>query len=235
MQREQKLVKTGGYYFLRKAIRVEGTIDLFINFFNMGNINKAAWATETGKIFNGMVLYAIAGAVYGILDPINSMASLASTLGVASGLGFLDVLCWIFLAGIIVAYILIFKGLAGFKTILAPADGNAIGKVRTSYILLLVAAAVDFIPLLGWVSSILYIIGFIMMLGAYSKLKNSATFPTDARSGASLLFISLILLVVGAVLGFIPLIGGWFNMVFSIIAYILTFLGWNKIKNASVE
>jgi uncharacterized membrane protein len=111
-------------------------------------------------------------------------------------------------------------------------DQKSIGKVRIAYILLLISVAVDFIPLMGWVSTVLGIIAFIYMLLGYSALKNSTTFPELARKGASLLFVALILLIVGYVLDFIPIVGDVLEGILSIVAYILTFLGGKKIKDA---
>jgi hypothetical protein len=44
----------------------------------------------------------------------------------------------------------------------------------------------------------------------------------------------MILLVVGWGLDFIPLVGDWLESLLTIIAYIMTLAGWNKIKNVAV-
>ncbi|GHT10201.1 hypothetical protein AGMMS4956_01170 [Bacteroidia bacterium] len=201
---------------------------------------NSQWLEVTKKVFNGILLYAGAGLLLGIFDPINSLVSagdgLAALGGVKNASGgagtFLSVLCNIFQAGVILGCILIYLGLTGFKNILEGTDKKSIGKVRIAYILLLIGVAVDFIPLMGWVSAILGIIALIYMLLGYSALKSSATFPELARKGASQLFIALILLIVGEVLDFIPVVGDVLQGILSIIAYILTFLGWKKIKDA---
>jgi hypothetical protein len=41
--------------------------------------------------------------------------------------------------------------------------------------------------------------------------------------------------MVGWVLDFIPLIGDWIEALLTIVAYILTLVGWSKIKNAVVD
>ncbi|GHT69073.1 hypothetical protein FACS189452_09570 [Bacteroidia bacterium] len=201
---------------------------------------NSQWLEVTKKVFNGILLYAGAGILLGIFDPINSLVSagdgLASLGGVKNASGgvgtFLNVFCNIFQAGVILGCILIYLGLTGFKNILEGADQKSIGKVRTAYILVLISVALDFIPLMGWVSAILGIIAFIYMLLGYSALKSSATFPELARKGASLLFVALILLIVGYVLDFIPVIGDVLEGILSVVAYILIFLGWKKIKDA---
>jgi uncharacterized membrane protein len=89
--------------------------------------------------------------------------------------------------------------------------------------------------MIGWIGGILNIIAFIMMLLAYSALKNSQTFPAGARRGAGSLFTSQILLIIGVVLGWIPLVGGIFSGILSIIAFILVFTGWATIKKTQLS
>ncbi|MDR1415083.1 MAG: hypothetical protein LBI96_04655, partial [Odoribacteraceae bacterium] len=59
----------------------------------------------------------------------------------------------------------------------------------------------------------------------------SGTFA--GRDGAALLFVAMILILVGWVLDFIPLAGDYIEAIFSIIAYILTLMGWSKIRKAT--
>jgi len=196
---------------------------------------KTQWSQETKKIFNGILLYSLGGIAYGILDPIDSLMSAGEMVGVTSGGGIISTLCYILLAAIIIGYVLTFLGLTGFRKILELNDATAIGKVRTAFILAIIAAGVSFIPLMGWAAGILNIIAFILMLLGYSALKTSTTFPELARKGASTLFVALILLLVGAIIGFIPFVGGIIEGVLSIIAYIMTLLGWKKIVNAATQ
>jgi hypothetical protein len=103
--------------------------------------------------------------------------------------------------------------------------------VRTAFILAVVAVVLDCLPLPGIIGGIVYLIAVILLLVGYNKLKNSSTFP--GGKGASVLFVAMILIVVGWVLDFIPLIGDWLEALLTIIAYIMTLSGWNKIKNAA--
>jgi len=200
-----------------------------------------SWSLVTKTIFTGVLLYALAGILYAILSPIEAFSSAFSTISSLSGGGgfagssVLSILSYILLVGIIVGYFLFFKGLSDFGKILEPADATAIGKVRTGVLLALIAAVVALIPFLGWVSTIIGIIAYILMLLGYSALKSSQTFPAQARNGASKLFLSLILLVIGAVIGFIPVVGSFIEGALSIIAFILVLLGWSTIKKASPD
>ena len=204
-------------------------------------ITQAQWSQTTKKIFYGILLYSIAGILYGIFDPINSLVGTGNMIssfaggGSMPGGGFISTLCNLLLAAIIIGYILAFLGLTGFKKILGTEDASAIGKVRTAFILAIIAAGVDFIPLMGWAAGIINIIAFILMLLGYAALKKSTTFPELARKGASTLFIALILLLIGALISFIPFIGSIINGVLGIIAYIMTLVGWKKIVNAKEQ
>ncbi len=197
------------------------------------------WSEKTKTIYNGVLLYSICNVLYAIFDPINSainsVSSFSSAFGApeVSGSGGLSIFCYILLAGVIVGYFLFLTGLSGFRPLLETEDAASIGKVRNGVILGLVATGVAFIPLMGWVSAILNIIAFILMLLGYSSLKNSATFPVKGKQGASKLFTAMILSLIGAVLGFIPLAGGFLEMVLDIIAFFMILSGWASIKNST--
>jgi hypothetical protein len=203
-------------------------------------MNKASWSQQTKKIFNGILLFSIAWIVYGIFEPIESLFSGIGTLASFSGASdptggagtVLSIITYLLLIGIGLGYILTIVGLGHFGTVLEDADKKAVGSVRTAFILALIAVALDFLPLPGIIGDILYLIAIILMLVGYSKLKKSPTFP--GGHGASTLFVAMILIVVGWGLDFIPFIGDWIESLLTIIAYIMTLVGWNKIKNAAV-
>jgi hypothetical protein len=187
------------------------------------------WSVETTKVFNGILLFVLSGIVYNILSPIESLLGIAGG-GVADTL---SIICYLLLVGIIAGYVLTLLGLSSFATILEDADGEAIRKVRLAFILVLIGTGLEFVSLLGFVCTVLYIIAYIIMLLGYSALKKSPTFP--ATKAASTLFTAMILLLIGAILDFIPLIGDFLEGVLNIIAYIMMFLGWSKIKNLNVS
>jgi hypothetical protein len=202
-------------------------------------MSNTSWSVETKKVFNGILLFSLSWIAYGIFSPIESLFSGIDTLafladapnptgGAVVGI---KLIAWLLLAGIGVGYVLTIIGLGTFRAILEPADGKAIGSVRTAFILALVAVALDALPLVpDIVGDIVYIVAVILMLVGYSRLKNSSTFAGE--SGASLLFVAMILIIVGWGLDFIPLVGDWIEGLLTVIAYVLTLVGWNKIKNA---
>jgi hypothetical protein len=203
-------------------------------------MNKTTWSVETKKIFNGILLFSLAWIAYGIVNPIESLlsgvdtlASFAGTSGTGGAGALLSVITYILLASIGVGYILTIIGLGKFRTILDAANGKAIGSVRTAFILALIAVVLDALPLIpGIVGDIVYLIAIILMLTGYGKLKGSSTFAGER--GASTLFVAMILILVGWVLDFIPFAGDLMEGLLTIIAYILTLVGWSKIKNVVV-
>jgi uncharacterized membrane protein len=203
-------------------------------------MNKTLWSQQTKKIFNGILLFSIAWIAYGIFEPIESLFSGIGTLASFSGASdptggagtALSIITYLLLIGIGLGYILTIVGLGNFGNILDEADKKAVGSVRTAFILALIAVVLDFLPLPGIIGGIVYLIAVILMLVGYGKLKKSSSFP--GGKGASTLFVAMILIVVGWVLDFIPLIGDWMEALLTIIAYIMTLVGWNKIKNAAV-
>lgn len=202
-----------------------------------------SWSKATGSIFKGILLYCIANVLYPIFDGVASLQSIGSGLAsfasggsvgdvLGGGPSALDIICWVLLAGIIIGVVLYVKGLGQFRQILEATDNTAVGKVRTGALLLIIAAAVDFIPFLGWVGGILSIIAYILMLIGFSTLKKSETFPEAAKKGASLLFVAALLVVIGMGVGFIPFIGTVVEMIVCPIAFILMIVGWARVKGA---
>jgi uncharacterized membrane protein len=203
-------------------------------------MSSTTWLEITKKIFIGVLLYSIANVLYSIVDPISSLASTVSSAdsflnGGQSGISgiatFFDILTYILFIGIVGGYALFLFGLTNFSKILEAADRNAVESVRNGAVIMTVGVIVD-VLIWGFIGLIVYIVGFILMMMGYSKLKNSPTFPQKARNGASKLFTAMLLSLIGAILGLIPLVGGFINMILSIIAFFFILSGWATIKNA---
>ncbi|MDR2120322.1 MAG: hypothetical protein LBP64_05540 [Tannerella sp.] len=196
-----------------------------------------SWSKATTAIFNGILLYSIAGVLKSIVDPIESLMSIVGSVSggndVADGL---TAFTYLLSAGIIGGYVLYLLGLNSFGEILEANDSASVGKIRTGVILGLVGIVLGLLPLAGWIlGGIANIIAFIMMMTGYSALKNSQTFPARARRGAGTLYTSQILLIIGVVLGWIPVLGGVFEGILGLIAFILVLSGWSTIKNTQPE
>lgn len=186
----------------------------------------------TKSIYNGVLLYSFCGIAKSIVDPIVSASSAASFIsGSSSGSGGSLISTLLSLA-IVAGYVLFFLGLSHFRTVVKNEDAPAVQKLYVATILSICAYALGCIPFLGLIAKILALVSFIMMLLGFAALKKSATFPAEARNGASNLFIAMILSVVGIILGWIPLIGGVLSAILAIAGFVLTILGWKKIANA---
>ncbi|MDR2292542.1 MAG: hypothetical protein LBE11_03610 [Prevotellaceae bacterium] len=198
-----------------------------------------SWFEITKKIFLGVLLYSIANVLYLIVDPISSLTSFVDSVGTfavgsspVSGIAvFFDILTYLLLIGIAGGYVLFLLGLTNFSKILEMSDRNAVESVRNGAIVMIVGAVVD-VLIWGFIGLIIYIVGFILMIMGYSKLKNSPTFPQKARNGASKLFTAMLLSLIGAILGLIPLIGGFINAILAIVAFFFILSGWATIRDA---
>ncbi|MCD4772906.1 MAG: hypothetical protein K8R41_05930 [Bacteroidales bacterium] len=126
--------------------------------------------------------------------------------------------------------ILFLIGLNKLKSGLDPAGQSAVQMLFIGVILGLVGTFFDLIPLMGWLAIIFYIVSFVFELIGFIKLKESATIGEIGKSGAGLLLISMILLLVAGIFWFIPLIGGIFVSILSLAALYLAFTGWLKIQ-----
>ena len=133
---------------------------------------------------------------------------------------------------LVYGYWLFIKSLDIFKGQVNPADAPRIGSIRTATIFSIVGAIVACIPLLGFVGGILNLIAWILLLIAYSNLKNSMTLPEGARRGMSKLFTAMILGIIGWVVGLIPLVGGVIETILEIVAFFIVLSGWKCVSES---
>ena len=129
-------------------------------------------------------------------------------------------------------YWLFIKSLDIFKGQVNVVDAPRIGSIRTATILSIVGVIVAVIPVISFVGGILNLIAWILLLLAYSGLKNSVTFPEGARRGASKLFLAMILGIIGWVIGLIPLIGSAIETILEIVAFFMVLSGWKCISQS---
>lgn len=195
-----------------------------------------SWKTTTAQMYRGVLIYSLCGVAASILAPIISAAAVASFVnggGSFSGgsFGLLSIINLLLGLAILAGYILFFLGLKDFRGVVNTADVPAVGKIYTAVILNIVGYFLKLIPVISIVGGILNLVAFILMLIGFAALKNSTTFPGLARTGASKLFVAMILSLVGAVLGWIPVIG-ILGAICNIVAFVMTILGWKSIADA---
>lgn len=196
------------------------------------------WQQTTSALYKSVLIYTLAGILSSIFSFISSVTGTVSTISSIMGgdsgssFGLWDILSIVAALAILYGYWLFLKSLGIFQGLVNPADAPQVKTLKTSTIIMIVAAVLSVIPIIRIAGGILYVIAWIMLIIAYAKLKNSATFPELARKGTSKLFIAMILDVIGWVIGLIPIIGPIIKAILSIIAFILMILGWQSIAKS---
>jgi hypothetical protein len=150
--------------------------------------------------------------------------------------------------------------LSDFAKISVDSDKKAVESVQNGAIVVIIAvflnlfcsisSSISYILILFYISlyitPILIIAGYGLMIFGYLKLTNSETFPTKAKAGAQILYIATILATVATILTTIDtviMINSDFAMfsrnpylyfpaaILTIISSSLVLWGWVKIKN----
>ena len=193
-------------------------------------VKVQSWPRVTKAVYVGVMMFSIAGIVNSVFEPFND--------GMNTDSG--NMLHYILVACMIAGYLLYINGLGRFRTLLDEGDSDAVRKIRNAAILNIVAYLLALFSFMTWAGYILNIIAFFFMMIGFMNLKNSPTFPAGARRGASSLFLSMILGLLGnlviLVLGWIPVIGILGDLIGGIIlmvSYVMLFSGWAQIKNAN--
>ena len=132
--------------------------------------------------------------------------------------------------------ILFFIGLMKLKGGLDTAGKGAVQMLIVGAIIGAVGLFFDLlpIPLTDTLATILFIIAFVFQLIGFIKLKASTTIGEIGKSGAGLLVISMILVIVASVFGFIPLLGETITAILSLVALFLVIFGWIKIQEGII-
>lgn len=204
------------------------------------------WKKTVGTLISSIWLYTLAGIAASITGAINAFLNPNGVMGMIMNLmngqstqemGIGDLVEKMFLLLVVTGYYLFFRSLTRFMHLQGnETDCENIARIRTGYILMVVALFTDFIPLIGGlVSFILIIISYAKMLSGYSGLKRSVTFPPEAREGASILFTCTIWILVGCVIGSIPLIGSVIESIILLVTFFLILDGWGHIKNGAPD
>lgn len=204
----------------------------------MDNLNSS-WKQTTADLYKAVMIYTFAAIAATIFNYIGSIGNAASALASfaegnfsGGGFGFWDALEIIATVALVYGYWLFIKSLDIFKGLVNPADAPRIGSIRTATILSIVGAIVACIPMIGFVGGIVNLIAWILLLLAYSNLKNSMTLPEGARRGMSKLFTAMILGIIGWVIGLIPLVGGILETILEIVAFFIVLSGWKCVSTS---
>lgn len=130
----------------------------------------------------------------------------------------------------LVGLVLSLKGL-GMLAKSLDADGMAgASKLKTAIWLGIVGAIFGIIPFLGSiVAGIFAIIAFIIEFLGYTNLMKSEPLHQQGRDGAKTLRLSMIIMVIAAIIGIIPLLGSAIAGIIAIVALWFIYQGWTKI------
>ena len=190
------------------------------------------WNKESRQAYVGTLLYSLLGILAAILAPISGISALASFASGSSGGGFSAILLILVELCIIAGYVIFFLAVKDLKNITEGEDRNAFNKVYLSIIFDILAAVFGMIPGVRWLGGILAIVSCVLLLMAYSSLKNSATIgqlSPVAVAGFKQLFTAEVLVAAGIVIGWIPLVGGVVGGILKAVAWVLVLLGWTTV------
>lgn len=207
-------------------------------------INEKDWRVYASSVRSSIVVIMLFSIVKSVVDFVGSIGSTVGDLmsfvqsgTVDFGADMFDVLGYATTFVIVILYFSYMSGLSNFAKIQAnDDDSRGVRRIRSGMVWTLLAVLVDYIPTVGGFISFLFLfIAFFVLLSGYSKLKNSLTFPVKARRGASVLFGSMFVQLIGNILDLIPIVGDLLEALFSFIAFCMVLNGWKKIKKADVN
>lgn len=192
--------------------------------------NASVWSRKVSVVYTGVLLFSIAGIVGALHQPF---------CGLSGPAGSYNILRYAIAACMIAGYVLFYSGLGGLRTILSPEDSASVRRIRNGSALCIVAHILTAIALWPAIAELLNITAFFMMALGFMDLKNSPAFPPKARRGASNLFLSMIIGIVGIFVIFascwipvVDILGQIIGGLILVAAYILMLAGWGKIKRA---
>ena len=199
------------------------------------------WKETTSWIFKSVLLFSLSNVlaavlkIVAVLMTLGKAASSNSITDVAesakSGLDTIDTIETICTIAVLAGYVLFFIYIGKLRTLVHNNDENAVAKIRTAFILNMVAAGLSFLPLISIIGLIVNVVAWFILLGAYARLRDSQTFPEMARRGMRKLHTAMILTLIGGIIGIIPLIG-FIGSILTFIAFIMTITGWKKLSDS---
>ncbi len=130
----------------------------------------------------------------------------------------------------LVGFFIYWSSLGKLSNTLDETGGKATSKLKTAIILSIIGVVLGFIPVLGlFIAAILGVIAFFMQYKAYGILSTSSSLNEEGQAGALKLRTSMIILLVGSILGIIPVAGDMIQGFLAIVALWFVFKGWSSI------
>jgi hypothetical protein len=199
------------------------------------------WKTSTKQIFYGILLYVVAGIFAGVILPLNAFFAVAEfaaahTVNIVAMAWIARLLNVAMIGGLLIAFI----GALDWGKIVDDADKKNVNKLKIAFILQMIALVTGLFWVLG--QDILTLVAFFLMLFAYKGFMKSESFSKSAKKAGKQLYTSCLLLILATAvslsLGWIPLVGMVFKSfagVLSIVAFVLIFIGWYRMKSTDIK
>ncbi len=208
------------------------------------------WQQTVGNIKSGIWMYTLGGIALGILGLFDSYFYFTDLLEGAyaafSGdedaysyqlFDIEDYLEFLFNAMLLFGYYLFFSSIIKFAKLQRDdADRAAANKVKMSYVYLIIAIVLGWIPLIGWLLRLIFVIvSYVKLISGYGGLRRSQNLTEMARNGADTLRTAAIIMLIGGILGCLPLLGSFLESIFTLIAFFMVLSGWGSIKRGAPE
>lgn len=199
-------------------------------------LDTSKWKPITTKIWNGAILYLIAGIIGALFELYDTFQDFQSLFSADSPEGFfdawinnsIDIISGTTLANLfrIIGFILYYTALGEFSTFHQDNTTNyKITRLQSAAICGIVAIVLDYIPVIGGLASwIMTLVMYFIMTSAFSYLRYSPVFNTKAKAGGGLLRTANVMYIIGM---FLPYIGSFFNL----LGFFMTIIGWGRIAN----
>ncbi len=208
-----------------------------LNNFTFGDLwnTENSWSKSTKALWISIWVYVLSGILSTLCEWIDSLQNAQELFSMEFDMtpSEADVFSIIFSLLVIVGYVIFFRSIGNFANVQKEiTDKKWVGDIKTAYLLILIAAACAFIPVLGGIAAlVLLIIGYVKLLKAYKALSISPTWSASAQQGAASLRVAAILNLVAACVSWIPVVGPIAVIVLEIIAFIKLIKGWELIHN----
>jgi hypothetical protein len=142
---------------------------------------------------------------------------------------------WIATIVILFGIGLFFNGLSKLKDGLDTEGRSGAGWLIIASIVAFIAGLIDLIPLMGVISSLLFVLSFIFHIMGFVKLSKSASIGSIGKSGIKLLFTAMALAIIGSLASILPLVGSTMGGIAGLGALVSALFGWLRIQEGIIE
>ena len=214
------------------------------------------WKRCISNLINGIWIYTLAGIVASVLPLIKLIGLFTSGWGIA---GFLysvtnsespleaisqftpptiaiaEKVVYLF---VLIGYILFFTAICRWVRLQKnEIDKAYVCMIKKSYIMLLLSVICGYLPLVGWLASlVLQIISYSYLLSGFKGLKRSSFLPDKVKKGAGRIWAATICVLVGAIISNMPIInilGSPIAIIINIVTFFIILSGWKLIKDGA--